>query len=77
MMGQWAMYIDDKTNPPILPNDFTPEDGKRMTKRMHNQSEHRRKLRMKCPEVVLRSFHGDRYLREHEQMIGSIGTSLA
>jgi hypothetical protein len=68
MMGQWASYTDDKHNPPILPNDFTEEDVKRITQRMHDKSEDRRKLGLKCREVVLRSFHGNRYLREHEQM---------
>jgi len=68
MMGQWASYTDDKNNPPVLPNDFTKEDVKRITQRMHDKSEDRRKLGLKCREVVLRSFHGNRYLREHEQM---------
>lgn len=68
MMGQWAQYTDDKDNPPVLPIDFTPEDVKTITKRMHDKSEDRRKLGLKCRAVVLRSFHGNRYLREHEQM---------
>jgi glycosyltransferase involved in cell wall biosynthesis len=68
MMGQWASYTDDKTNPPILPNEFTPEDVETITRRMHEKTEDRRKLGLKCREVVLRSFHGNRYLREHEQM---------
>ena len=35
---------------------------------MYDRSRDRRKLGLKCREVVLRSFHGNRYLREHEQM---------
>jgi hypothetical protein len=68
MMGQWARYTDDKANPPSLPNDFTSEDVKSITKRMYEKTEDRRELGLKCREVVLRSFHGTRYLREHEQM---------
>ncbi|KAE9969605.1 hypothetical protein EG328_006786 [Venturia inaequalis] len=68
MSGQWAQYTDDKDDPPYLPIDFTPEDVKRIMKRMYDKSADRRTLGLKCREVVLRSFHGNRYLREHEQM---------
>lgn len=68
MMGQWAQYTADAKEPPMLPNEFTPEDVERITKRMYDKSEDRRKLGLQCRGVVLRSFHGNRYLREHEQM---------
>lgn len=68
MSGQWAQYTDDKDDPPYLPIDFTPEDVGRIMKRMYDKSADRRTLGLKCREVVLRSFHGNRYLREHEQM---------
>jgi hypothetical protein len=68
MMGQWASYTNDKSNSPALPNEFTPKDVERITQRMYEKTEDRRKLGLKCREVVLRSFHGNRYLREHEQM---------
>jgi hypothetical protein len=68
MMGQWGKYTNDKDNAPSLPNDFTPEDVRLITKRMYEKTDDRRKLGLKCRDVVLRSFHGNRYLREHEQM---------
>ncbi|QDS72759.1 hypothetical protein FKW77_004222 [Venturia effusa] len=68
MSGQWAQYTDDKDDPPYLPIDFTREDVERIMKRMYDKSADRRTLGLKSREVVLSSFHGNRYLREHEQM---------
>jgi hypothetical protein len=36
---------------------------------MYTKSEHRRKLGMMTRKIVQKSFSGDRYLREHEQML--------
>ncbi|RLM00592.1 hypothetical protein CFD26_102102 [Aspergillus turcosus] len=36
---------------------------------MYEKSEHRRKLGMMTRNIVQKSFSGDRYLREHEQML--------
>jgi hypothetical protein len=52
----------------VLPDVITPEDAARLTRRMHERADDRRRLGLRAREVVLRSFHGARYLREHEQM---------
>jgi hypothetical protein len=68
MMGEWADYTTDHETLPPLPNEFTESDVEWITKRMYEKTDDRRKLGLKCREVVLRSFHGSRYLREHEEM---------
>lgn len=70
MVGPWAQFTSDANseNPPMLPYDITPSDVEWLNKRMYERQEDRRKLGLLCRSVVLRSFHGDRYLREHEQM---------
>jgi len=68
MTGQWARFTPESKNPPTLPDDITLDDVKWLTKRMYERAEDRRKLGMLSRQVVLRSFHGERYLREHEQM---------
>lgn len=68
MLGPWTAYTHDEVKPPALPEVFTPEDVAWITKRMYEKSEDRKALGLKLRDVVLRSFHGKRYLREHEQM---------
>ncbi|GAM86496.1 hypothetical protein ANO11243_045100 [Dothideomycetidae sp. 11243] len=68
MLGPWAAYTSDKVPPPPMPEAFTPEDVEWITKRMYEKTADRKALGLKLREVVLRSFHGKRYLREHEQM---------
>lgn len=68
MLGQWTSYTDDEGPVRTLPNAFLEGDVEWITKRMYEKSKERRKLGLLCREVVLRSFHGTRYLREHEQM---------
>ncbi|KAF2157779.1 glycosyltransferase family 4 protein [Myriangium duriaei CBS 260.36] len=68
MLGPWTAYTHDDTPPPPLPDTFTPNDVEWITKRMYEKQEDRKALGLKLREVVLRSFHGKRYLREHEQM---------
>ncbi|KAF3934863.1 hypothetical protein ABW19_dt0202847 [Dactylella cylindrospora] len=68
MLGPWAKYTTDAVQPPPLPETFTEEDREWITKRMYDKADDRRKLGLRLRDVVLRSFHGDRYLREHEQM---------
>lgn len=68
MLGPWTNYTTDATPPPPLPDKFTPEDVKWITQRMYDKTADRRALGLKLRAVVLRSFHGHRYLREHEQM---------
>ncbi|TID17874.1 hypothetical protein E6O75_ATG10519 [Venturia nashicola] len=69
MMGQWTKYTGEPARSvPVLPVAPTPTDVTWITKRMHDQTPSRRKLGLLSRDVVLRSFHGNRYLREHEQM---------
>jgi len=68
MLGPWTQYTTDATPPPPLPDSFTPADVKWITQRMYDKTADRRALGLRLRAVVLRSFHGDRYLREHEQM---------
>lgn len=68
MLGPWAQYTIDKIAPPPLPDSFKAEDIEWISRRMYEKAEDRRALGLKLRDVVLRSFHGQRYLREHEQM---------
>jgi hypothetical protein len=45
------------------------EDVERIAKRMYEQRAARRRLGMKAREIVKASLSGERYLREHEQML--------
>jgi glycosyltransferase involved in cell wall biosynthesis len=67
MMGSWAQYTRT-AEPAPLPYTFSAGDVSKITQRMYEKSEDRRQLGLKLRDVVLRSFHGHRYLREHEQM---------
>jgi glycosyltransferase involved in cell wall biosynthesis len=68
MVGHWAKYTSDVEPTSILPDVMTPRDVEWITKRMYEKSDDRHQLGLRCRGVVLRSFHGGRYLREHEQM---------
>jgi hypothetical protein len=70
MLDEWAQYADDDGTPaPILPHKPTPRDVEIITKRMYEKTEQRRKLGMMARSIVQKSFGGERYLREHEQML--------
>ncbi|KAF2006600.1 glycosyltransferase family 4 protein [Amniculicola lignicola CBS 123094] len=71
MLDEWAQYADDDPNTPapILPHKPTPQDVEAITKRMYEKTDHRRKLGMMARSIVQKSFGGERYLREHEQML--------
>ncbi|KAF3390281.1 hypothetical protein F1880_008989 [Penicillium rolfsii] len=69
MLGEWSKYSDDNSPAPVLTSAPTPEEVKLITRRMYEKSEHRRKLGMMTRKIVQKSFSGDRYLREHEQML--------
>lgn len=77
LLGEWSKYADDANGPPVpvLTSSPTPEDVAQITARMYEKSEHRRKLGMMTRKIVQKSFSGDRYLREHEQMLW-IGKSV-
>ncbi|KAK3682047.1 hypothetical protein B0T22DRAFT_432377 [Podospora appendiculata] len=74
MAGPWAKFAGDVDKrgsvlPGLLmPNSLTPHDVSWLSKRMYEKSDARRYLGMLSRQVVLRGFHGKRYLREHEQM---------
>ena len=69
VMGEWEEYGEDEVSPGPMPVTFTPEDVSRITERMYNKGAQRRKLGLQLRGVVQKSFSGDRYLREHEQML--------
>ncbi|KAF2017560.1 glycosyltransferase family 4 protein [Aaosphaeria arxii CBS 175.79] len=71
MLDEWAQYADDDPNhpAPVLPHKPTPKDVEIITQRMYDKTEHRRKLGMMARNIVQKSFGGERYLREHEQML--------
>ncbi|PNY28004.1 Uncharacterized protein TCAP_02071 [Tolypocladium capitatum] len=70
MVGPWTEFTDEGENavPPTLPDEIGPDDVEWLSRRMYERSDDRRKLGLLSREVVLHSFHGNRYLREHEQM---------
>jgi hypothetical protein len=68
MLGYWTQYTRDVSRELKLPDEFSPADVEWVTKRMYEMSEDRRRLGLMCRRVVLKGFHGSRYLREHEQM---------
>ncbi|KAK3987298.1 family 4 putative glycosyltransferase [Cladorrhinum sp. PSN332] len=74
MAGPWAKFAGDVDKrgsvPPhlLMPDNLTRNDVKWLRKRMDDKAEDRRKLGMLGRQMVLRGFHGKRYLREHEQM---------
>lgn len=69
MLGEWSDYSEDTEPAPILTSSPTPEEVAAITRRMYAKSEQRRKLGMMTRKIVQKSFSGDRYLREHEQML--------
>lgn len=69
VMDEWAEYGEDEVPPEPTPQQFTSADVERITKRMYEKTPQRRKLGLQLRKVVQKSFSGDRYLREHEQML--------
>lgn len=71
MLDEWAQYAEDAPGvaAPVLPHKPSPKDVELITRRMYEKSEHRRKLGMMARSIVQKSFGGERYLREHEQML--------
>lgn len=71
MLDEWAQYADDAHGDPapILPPKPTANDVEIITRRMYEKSPQRRKLGMMARSIVQKSFGGERYLREHEQML--------
>ncbi|KUJ17442.1 uncharacterized protein LY89DRAFT_53649 [Mollisia scopiformis] len=74
LLGEWNQYSDatacsTSTTDFSFPESPAPDDITRITRRMYEQSNARRKLGMRAREIVQKSFSGERYLREHEQML--------
>lgn len=69
MIGEWAQYAGDTGPAPVLPASPTPEDVQAITQRMYEKKAQLRNLGMMARDIVQKSFSGDRYLREHEQML--------
>jgi glycosyltransferase involved in cell wall biosynthesis len=71
LLDQWTQYAEDEPDhpAPILPITPTAEDVKIITQRMYDKQDQRRALGMMARKIVQTSFSGERYLREHEQML--------
>lgn len=71
MLDQWSVYAEDNPShpAPILPVKPTSADVEIITRRMYEKAPQRRKLGMMARNIVQKSFSGERYLREHEQML--------
>ena len=69
MLDEWGKYAEDKGQSPTMPFAPTKEDVDFITARMYEKAEYRRKLGMMSRDIVQKSFSGERYLREHEQML--------
>lgn len=81
MVGRWSQFTRDAVATPptasakrtskhavVLPDNITAQDVDWVARRMYDHADGRRRLGQLGRDVVLRSFHGKRYLREHEQM---------
>jgi hypothetical protein len=74
LLEEWSEYADnaaasEATAESSFPVNPAPEDVVRITQRMYEQTDARRALGMRSRAIVQKSFSGDRYLREHEQML--------
>jgi hypothetical protein len=67
MVGPWAAFTETKEACP-LPEDVGPGEAGWLSRRMVEKMEDRRKLGLLSRGVVIKSFNGRRYIREHEQM---------
>lgn len=74
MVGPWSKFtgeVGKKDSVPAsltLPDVIQDSDVEWLTRRMYEKAEFRREVGMMSRGVVLKGFHGKRYLREHEQM---------
>jgi len=71
LLDEWAPYAEDPSDfrCPTITDKPTPEEVAAITARMYANTEQRRALGMRSREIVQKSFGGERYLREHEQML--------
>ncbi|KAJ9112226.1 hypothetical protein QFC22_006310 [Naganishia vaughanmartiniae] len=71
LLDEWSEYAEDDEPGSCPKLSFRPtiEEVALITKRMYDKTEQRRRLGMLGRKNILSSFSGDRYLREHEQML--------
>jgi hypothetical protein len=71
LLDEWSPFAEDEEGyqPPKLSLRPSPEEVEQISKRMYAKTDQRRRLGMRGRSNVLNSFSGDRYLREHEQML--------
>ncbi|KAI3393112.1 hypothetical protein diail_4710, partial [Diaporthe ilicicola] len=69
--GKWSTFATDNGGEFVrgLPDRPTSDQVAQVQQRMYDQYESRRALGLNMRNTVLRKFDGDRYLREHEQML--------
>jgi glycosyltransferase involved in cell wall biosynthesis len=70
MLDEWSKYANDAPGVTReMPFSPTARDVEWITARMYAKQEERRKLGLMTRNIVQKSFSGERYLREHEQML--------
>jgi glycosyltransferase involved in cell wall biosynthesis len=71
LLDEWSTYAEDSPDfkCPTITDKPTPSEVSTITARMYAKTEQRRALGMRSREIVQKSFGGERYLREHEQML--------
>lgn len=70
LLEDWSEYADPGgEEDSSFPDNPSAADVVRITRRMYEQKGARQRLGMRTREIVQKSFSGDRYLREHEQML--------
>jgi glycosyltransferase involved in cell wall biosynthesis len=71
LLDEWAPYAEDSSDfkCPTITDKPTAQEVATITARMYAKTAQRRALGMRSREIVQKSFGGERYLREHEQML--------
>ncbi|TVY84657.1 hypothetical protein LSUE1_G001270 [Lachnellula suecica] len=71
LLDEWAPYAEDPEGfiAPTISDKPMADDVAKITQRMYDKSQQRKALGMRSREIVQKSFGGERYLREHEQML--------
>lgn len=71
MLDKWTPYANDPEGfvAPTISGKPIAEDVAIITQRMYAKTKERKALGMRSREIVQKSFGGERYLREHEQML--------
>jgi glycosyltransferase involved in cell wall biosynthesis len=71
LLDEWAPYAEDPEGfvAPTVSDKPTADEVAQITQRMYDKTQQRKALGMRSREIVQKSFGGERYLREHEQML--------